>query len=186
MEDEEESIAEENEQCRCRYIEKNILDRVSRKNRGSAGMKGNDMCIATLKTFIGAGHDLEHVCFRHLQAIAGHIGFQIKKLSAADLRVRLCEFWEHRQDIDAFKTSGSTQNWWRLQDRPWVADDDHGVYAKRAARSELIQPLSDDMVTSSITPYMFVAAQTGAGASSPTHTMPSTHQATSRSFGILI
>lgn len=81
------------------------------------------------------GGDLEHVCHKHLHAMARHFGLQVKKLKTNDLRSRLRMIWGGRSDLIKFKTDHAT--WFRLTSRPEVPDDYHGVYSQRQIRMNI-------------------------------------------------
>ena len=66
-------------------------------------------CIATLRVFLGADNkkgSLNHVCYKHLGRLGGHIGMQIKTLNAAGLRARLVQCWDQRADNRSCKSNG--------------------------------------------------------------------------------
>ncbi len=133
------------EGCACRGIENSLLERIKRKNAGTSGIKNETECIAALRMVIKSaprGTNLEHVCHKHLHALAGHFGLQVKKLNTPALRSRLLACWQNRGDLDAFKVSPAHTTWFRLNSRPWVEDDDHGVYACRAIRKNLMPELT--------------------------------------------
>lgn len=97
------------EGCKCLDIPVDVLFRVIRKSPLLAGIKERLIAVSTLKMFIDAGgNKLETVCFRHLSALASHLGFQVKKLSTRMLRERICQYWEYRDNTDAFKTAKVT------------------------------------------------------------------------------
>lgn len=107
-----------NGRCKCDSIDDYSLARVIRIGAEFAGIKGSEAGLSTLKEFLDVGPTLDHVCFKHLQGIAGHLGHQVKMLTVPDLKERLILFWEHRRDIDSWKTSETTKNWWRVNNRP--------------------------------------------------------------------
>jgi hypothetical protein len=126
--------------CACRGIESSLLERLRRKNAGTSGLKTETQCIAALRRIIECnsnGTTLKHVCHRHLHALAGHFGLQVQKLTSNGLRARLKACWNHRDDLNAFKTSPDHTSWFRLKSRPQVEDDLHGVYAKRPVRKSI-------------------------------------------------
>jgi len=91
------------------------------------------------------GSNLKHVCFRHLKIIGAYFGLQVKTLTARRLRLRLRQCWQHRSDLNGFKTQPNRTAWFRLGSRPGVEDDNHGVYARRRVRRNLFAPLSDEL-----------------------------------------
>ncbi|MCJ1412158.1 hypothetical protein MMC19_006250 [Ptychographa xylographoides] len=133
--------------CACRGVSTAVLDRVSRKSEVSAGMMNDAECVATLRIFLGLTADdkkgsLNNVCYKHLSHLGGHIGMQIKKLTAAGLRARLVQCWEHRADLTAFKMAPETSLWWRLNSRPPLEDDSLGIYAFHPRKITLLAPLT--------------------------------------------
>ncbi len=126
--------------CPCRGIDRALLNRIRRKNAGTSGMKTETECLGVLRHIIECksnGKALNHVCHRHLHALAGHFGLQVKKLNSAGLRKRLGACWDNRNDLVALKTNPARISWFRLSSRPQVEDDLHGVYAKRTVRKSI-------------------------------------------------
>lgn len=131
--------------CACRVIESSLLERLRRKNAGTSGLKTENQCISALRRIIESnsnGMAFKYVCHRHLHALAGPFGLQVKKLNSNGLRARLKACWNHRDDLNAFKTSPDHTSWFRLKSRPQVDDDLHGDYAKRPARESIACQLS--------------------------------------------
>ena len=131
--------------CKCRGVAVPVLERVLRKTKEAAGMFDDAECVKTLREFIKESADsagLDHVCHRHLYRLGGHIGLQVKMLKTSVLRARLQACWAHRSDLGGFRGRAETSLWWRLQSRPWTEQDDHGVYAKRLKRRDLLVPIS--------------------------------------------
>jgi hypothetical protein len=86
------SISRKNYQknCACKDINNSFLNRIQRKNVETSGIKTE--CIAALRHVIectSQGANLQHVCHKHLHALAGHFGLQVKKLNTSALRSRL-------------------------------------------------------------------------------------------------
>ncbi len=62
---------------------------------------------------------LMHVCHKHLLRLADHFDLQVKMLNSAELRNWLCQCWEHRSNLIAFKMSFQSTLWWHLKSRSW-------------------------------------------------------------------
>ena len=121
MYENDESI-EETSNCKCSEILKMILKKVYRKSFTVIDMMNEMKCINTLRIFVKT--DLEetslmHVCHKHLLRLADHFDLQVKMLNSAELRNWLCQCWEHRSNLIAFKMSFQSTLWWHLKSRSW-------------------------------------------------------------------
>lgn len=128
--------------CKCRKLPQDFLKRISRRNAKSAGLDSHGGLMKTLKVLVKPGISLDHVCYKHLKDYGAHFGLQVKFLKADMLRHRLGQSWEHRQDLDAFKTSAVSKLWWRRTSRPHIEEDDHGVFAHRPRKDTLMKGLA--------------------------------------------
>lgn len=110
MYENDESI-EETSDCKCSEILKMILKRVCRKSFTVVDMMNEMKCINTLRIFVKTDFketSLMHVYHKHLLRLADYFNLQVKMLNSAELRNWLCQCWEHRSDLIAFKTSSQS------------------------------------------------------------------------------
>lgn len=133
--------------CRCQGIDVKLLDKLRWSHPGATGTKNEMDCLSILRKMIESHPSetkLEHVCHRHLHAIAGRLGLQVKKLTTSELRNRLQVCWAFRTQLSILKTHPEYALWFRLASRPSVEADKHGVYARRQVRFDLEPMLSPD------------------------------------------
>ena len=137
----------ESEDCGCVDVNKHALSRIDRISKTEGGLNTDLGCVEVLGILLKRNKGsltLSHVCYRHLVKLGGKCGLRVNTLKKPILESRLRAVFNSRADLDSLKIDPKSYEWFRLKDRPKVAQDELGVYRFPVRRPTLLKTLNED------------------------------------------
>lgn len=101
-------------------------------------------CITSLKHSDPKWIRADFQFFECIGMLISQFSLQVKDLDTGKLRYRLSELWRHWENLECLQGRFTIKSWWRRTSRPWVEEDDHGVFAFRPKRKTISPTLTEN------------------------------------------